>query len=209
DPNPPRIGALIYQSDGKPIDLRFCPAAEIPLGQWSHFAFTGDGSTATLWVNGYNVCSTPYDGTIKINMGNQDGLRISSIFPEFSYQGLIDDIKLHLKPRDAVYMGTRVQKIPIELASPADGYQNAAPNQTLQWYPGKGPFNYQYELSLKQLPAGDWIHLTTTTNHQYQCSGLLPNTQYQWRITPIRNGVPTPSQSEIWTFKTLTSDNYD
>jgi len=202
EPNPPRIGALFYQADGQPIDLRYRPDAQIPLDQWSHIACTGDGQIATLWVNGFDVCSAPYDGTIKINLDNKDGLRISSIFPEYSYQGLLDEIILSAEPRDADYMRAQALRIPIELVSPSDGFQHAVTDHPLRWKSGLGPFIYEYEVWLKQLPAGEWTMQTTTTDLEYRCSGLLPDTEYQWYIKPICDVIPAPTESEKWTFKT-------
>ncbi|MFC1782506.1 LamG-like jellyroll fold domain-containing protein [Planctomycetota bacterium] len=202
DKNPYRIGASFSQKDEYIIQI-YPPVypqveAEIGVGEWSHIAFTGDGYTIKQWINGFEVASEPYDGTLQDSLNNVDGLRISSEFGKYSFTGLIDEIKISLLPKGAGYMKSRVLLIPLELVIPYDGFQYAALNHLLRWERIKGPIkNPQYEVYLGT-DAGD-LPLAGTTGELFYTPSLDYDTTYYWYVKPIPGGT----QSATWTFKTL------
>jgi hypothetical protein len=81
----------------------------LPLNTWSHLAATYDGVTLRLYVNGAQVSSHPYTGSIVTSTG---ALRIAGNSAGEFFRGLIDEIRIYnraLSPSEILIdMNTRV-----------------------------------------------------------------------------------------------------
>jgi len=92
----------------------------VEAGRWHHLAATADPSdtdgganpngTVRLWVDGQNVASTGYDGTIG-NSSNR--LFLGSTPTEFPFVGLLDDVRIYDgEAKDESYMQGRAALMP-------------------------------------------------------------------------------------------------
>jgi len=175
--------------------------AQITEDDWTHFAYTGDSRNITLWINGFKITSKPYDGTLNIHLIFPFGMRLSSIFDDRSFQGLMDEVKINLTPFDQEYMKSRVLLIPIRLLAPFNGLPNVGLGQVLRWDRIKGPFrDIEYEVYLGE-DAGNLPLVATTSGLVYKPT-LDYDTTYYWCVKPIPQGTP----SEIRSFKTTSAD---
>jgi len=205
DINPYQFGMYHFQSNGNIVSYRYgandgYDELLTPANEWSHVALTADAFYVTLWCNGFEVRSFPYDGTVKIDLESDDGLRISSIFYNRSYVGLLDEFAVNLEAKDAAYMQTQAKRLPIALKFPENGYQYASTDTLLKWAPGKGPFAFDYEVWLDDNKVATITDGSTT----YAPDSLLPDTEYKWQIRPIVDGTPNAAgNSEEFTFRTL------
>ncbi|MCP4712816.1 MAG: LamG domain-containing protein, partial [Planctomycetes bacterium] len=216
DPGAYQWGGYFYQSNGSVNNFRYAASARgydeawTPPDEWHHVAVTADAFFITMWCNGYELESLPYDGTIKIKLDADDGMRISSIFYNRSFIGLVDEIAINLEAKDASHFRTQALKLPLELKYPEDGYQYALTTAMLKWAPGKGPFTFDYEVWISET-GSPLVKVTTITDGStsYAPDFLVGNTEYQWKIIPIvDSGAETGTDSKVFTFKTL-PDGYD
>ena len=78
---------------------RWATGPTLPLNTWSHVAGTYDGLTVRLFVNGLQVGSTAYTGTIGTSTGV---LRIggNSMWGEF-FQGRLDELRIYSRALSA------------------------------------------------------------------------------------------------------------
>jgi len=84
-----RAGTLLNNDSVNAVS----PAQAINLGAWQHLATTFDGSDLRLFINGVEVASTPFTGTITQEMSP---LWIGQRFdPRFLYAGLIDEVRIY------------------------------------------------------------------------------------------------------------------
>ena len=210
------FGSNMFQSDGNAVTRgpvqdqgmrygfsRLNYEVITPPNQWSHVAVVGDGFNTTMWVNGTAAWVEGYDGTLASALLSKDGLRLGSEFGNRGFNGLLDDVRINLMPQYAPYFKAKTMMIPIELVSPADGVEYASVDTVLKWLPGKGSFNYDYEVYLRDLTGGGTMtHIDTVSDTTYDPSGvneLVPDNEYKWYIKPIPDGTA----SARWTFKTL------
>jgi hypothetical protein len=209
DPGRYEFGGNFWMSNGNLVGMRYAASARgmaeawTPPGEWHHVGVTADAFYITTWVNGHEIETRPYDGTVAIKLDADDGMRISSIFYDRSFEGLIDDIRINLEPKGADYFRTQARRLPLELKHPEHNYQFATTDTVLKWAPGKGPFNFVYEVWLSK-SSETIVKVATITDGSttYAPDSLLPNTEYKWEIHPIADGTPT-ANSPRFKFRTL------
>ena len=90
--------AATFKAKGAPLQERIyaTPSQDVAAGEWNHVAFTRDGSTGTLYLNGEEVASRD-DLTIDMtdvgptanNWLGRNG------FPDPAYDGLMDDVRVY------------------------------------------------------------------------------------------------------------------
>ena len=83
---------------------RVAEGATLPTNTWSHLAGTYDGTTLRLYVNGVQVASAAYSGTIGTSSGP---LRIggNSLWGEY-FQGAIDEVRIYNRALTALEIQT-------------------------------------------------------------------------------------------------------
>ena len=223
----PAFGINAIQSNGLAFDMRwgyqnYSYETRVPFDTWNHVAWTGDGYYITIWVNGDDVFTQPYDGTIAFSLtrpdGNvaDDGVRISSTQPERCFAGALDSIMINLQAKRHDYFKDRVMLIPILLAYPENDFEYTSTETILKWLAGKGPFNYNYTIMVskwadKENPLLYWWELGETTDitYQVQPGQLEPDTLYRWYVKTEVDGVPqSDNESDKRWFYTL-PDGYE
>ena len=88
-----------------------------------------------------------------------------------------------------------------QLKIPVDEAVNQMPDVTLSWYAVTGSLNLQYQLQVDTSMNFDsplLIDHNQTLITGFQCSNLLFNTTYYWRVRAI-DGATSP-WSEVWSF---------
>ena len=212
DPGAYQWGGNFYQSNGTLRGFRYAASgrgydeAWVPPDEWHHVGVTADAFYITMWCNGHELESEAYDGTIKVDLEqSEDGMRISSIFYDRSYEGLLDELAINLEAKDASHFRAQALRLPLALKYPEDGFQFASTSSVLKWAPGKGPFTFDYEVWISETGSA-LAKVTTITDGSttYAPDFLLPDTEYQWQIRQIVDaGAETGTDSEVFTFKTM------
>ena len=95
---------------------RVAEGATLPTNTWSHLAGTYDGTTLRLYVNGVQVASAAYSGTIGTSSGP---LRIggNSLWGEY-FQGAIDEVRIYNRALTALEIQTDMN-LPVSAVDPS------------------------------------------------------------------------------------------
>ena len=89
-----------------------CDPAPLPINTWTHLTLTSDGSTLTLFQNGFAIATTPATETLLPSPGN---LQIgASQFGEY-FQGLIDEIQIYNKALSGAEIQAVYRQIAVNL----------------------------------------------------------------------------------------------
>ena len=108
-----------YCGDGSPLggfaeitNNTVCHLPPLPMNSWTHLAVTSDGSTLTLYRNGFAVATSPATETLLPANGS---LQIgASQFGEH-FQGLIDEIQIYNKALSAAEIQTIYKQLAVNL----------------------------------------------------------------------------------------------
>ncbi|MCP4712497.1 MAG: LamG domain-containing protein, partial [Planctomycetes bacterium] len=206
DPGPYEFGGNFYQANGILVGAFRYGASNrgwgeywTPPGEWHHVGVTADSINITTWVNGHKIESFPYDGTIRKKLDADDGLRISSVFYNRSFSGLMDEVVFSVLPKGTGYMRSQALKLPLGLAEPGDGAEFVSVDQPLRWKRIKGPFlDTQYEVYMGTAESGPEMELVATTSDLSFKPTLVNSTEYSWYVKPI----PVGKASEVRSFRT-------
>ena len=90
----------------------------------------------------------------------------------------------------------------LTLVSPTDGLQGALPPYTLSWNADANADNYLVEVAT-DAAFGTIIDTATVTTTTYDPTGIVDDTTYYWRVSPI-NACATGAASTVWSFTTNT-----
>ncbi len=96
------------QSNGAAVNA---DGGKLSAGQWYHIAATADPTDGMIrtWLNGVNVASTAYDGTIA---NDSNRLFLGSTPGGHHFGGLIDEVQIYDgEAKDAAYMQQRVAQV--------------------------------------------------------------------------------------------------
>jgi hypothetical protein len=87
----------------------------LPVGQWSHLAFTWDGANIRLWVNAVNVATTAAAGSLS---PTTLPLQIcgSTIFGEFGHIR-VDDLRIYGRPLSQTELAADMNR-PVTVTNP-------------------------------------------------------------------------------------------
>jgi hypothetical protein len=70
--------------------------SSLPLNAWSHLAFTYDGATARLYVDGVEVVTAPRTGALQTAGGGASAVRIGNNVPYLeNFLGRIDEVRIY------------------------------------------------------------------------------------------------------------------
>jgi hydrogenase maturation factor HypE len=85
-------------------DVGLAGTSAVPLSAWTHLAWTYDGTTLRMFVNGVQVSSRAVSGAVAATAG---ALRIggNSIWGEY-FRGQIDEVRIYNRPLTAAEIQT-------------------------------------------------------------------------------------------------------
>jgi glucose/arabinose dehydrogenase/fibronectin type 3 domain-containing protein len=200
-------GALVPAAGGTfngALDYFYAPSA-IPANAWTHLAFTYDGSTMRLYVNGAEVNSKARTGTVQATATGAGPVRIGNNVPYVeNFLGRVDDLRMYdlaLTPAQivadmnaAVVAGpdTTPPTAPASLGATAD----SATQITLAWSAstdsgGSGLASYAIERCTGATCA-NFVEIATRTTTSFVDTGLVAATAYRYRVR-ARDGAGNPS----------------
>ena len=199
-----QISLDIEQSNGTVIGPIEDPTP-LSLSTWHLIAFSADGSTATLYVDGTSVASASYDGTLHAG-GNYIGIgaKLSDTgSPDPStpgyFDGIIDDVHIFDRGLSSDEIAAMMDALPNQVSGlEASGtYQSGF---DLSWDANPvGDAVTDYEVEYSNDDGDSWATIDTgATGTSYTVSSLPPG-DYLFKVfavNAIGNG-PASSQQEV------------
>ncbi|MHC4556237.1 MAG: LamG domain-containing protein [Planctomycetota bacterium] len=154
--------------------------------RWHHVAATADGTNITVWLDGEQVGTVAYDGTIR---SGADNFSVGSFAakPSWCFCGLIDEVKVHNVAYDQAYMQERTALIAaheVSNISPAIGANDVETTAVLTWDPPTAVSNPNYIVYLSTDPAfpdGPVSYGQTETSYDPD-PDLDSATTYYWAV---------------------------
>ena len=161
---------------------------QVPLNAWSHIAFTYDGDSIRVYINGrkLNELSFPSSRigssaasapvTIGHGIGNSQNFFDGKMDNVVVYNRALSDTEI------SVLAHTFYILLPPRLESPADqqeGVQNAT---SLTWDKQSGAASYRVEVSLDNHFTKPLLMDTTVTDTAVSLPALKSQTTYYWRV---------------------------
>ena len=221
-----RPGGVVYglygdQAGGRPLgqidvggERNAVGSAALPLNAWSHLATTFDGSTVRLFVNGVQVGSLPFSGSMPASTGSFR-LGGNGVWGEW-FAGLIDEVRVYNRALSAseiqqdmqTPVGGSAPPPPPPPPPPADTTSPSAPSgltastavgsATLSWTAstdnvGVARYNVHRSTTAGFTPAAA-NRIGQPTGTSYTDSGLAGGTYY-YRVTAEDAAGNTSSSS--------------
>jgi hypothetical protein len=165
--------------------------ASNPLNTWTHVAFTYDGTTLRLYVNGVQVSTKPASGPIETN---SNALRIGGNVPYGEYfTGRIDEVRVYNRALTPAEIQTDVNA-PIE-ASKSDTTSPTAPAALTATAAGMSQINLSWPASTDNTgvtsyrvercqgtSCTNFAQVATPATNSLTDAGLLAGTTYKYRV---------------------------
>ncbi len=210
------LDVYISQSDGTAIEVNH--GELFPLDDWHHCAFTADGSKVKLYLDGEEVASGAYDGTLKTSFPylaigakpNESGTVVSG----WGYwDGFMDDVRIYSVGLTAGEIQQVMKFEPHPLAkapNPEDGSMVDHTSTTLTWRAGDLAASHAVYLSdnFEDVNEGLVEPVTTTENSLKvgttapYAAGLTPGQTYYWRVDEVNEAhSDSPWTGNIWSFQ--------
>ena len=187
------------------------PAPAPPVGEWQHVAFTHDGTTATMYINGANV------GTSAIALGTGTeaaivigALNFQSADADAPFNGTVDEVKIFnhaLSEAEVQQAMLATSKVRAFSPKPKDKVEDVIRDVILSWKPGEFADKHNVYLGtvlddVNNADAGSSLLVGPAQDANSYNPGRLEFDQtYYWRIDEV-NAPPdlTVYKGDTWSF---------
>jgi fibronectin type 3 domain-containing protein len=152
---------------------------------WTHLAATYDGSTVALYVNGVQVSSHAFSGSI---VTSTNALQIGGdTFYGQWFSGLIDQVRVYNAPLSASQiltdMNTSVDNTPPTAPSNLQATPVSSAKINLSWAAATDDESVSSYILYRQNPGSStFTQIATTTGTVYSDSGLSPTSTYTYQV---------------------------
>jgi hypothetical protein len=173
----------------------------MPKNEWVHLAWTFDGKTARLYLNGVDEVG-PKTLTIGPNVAapvllgvDYDGGRV--------FHGMFDEVQLHDRALTADEIAAicpppRIAKDP----DPADGFVGLT-TPLFRWKAGyEAALHEVYLGTTPDLGPADLVQPRSPSLLYYHQPLLQPGVKYYWRVDEIEGDMMTVNTGNVWSFVT-------
>jgi len=191
------------------------PAPAPPVGEWQHVAFTHDGTTATMYING------AYVGTSAIALGTGTGaaivigaLNFQSAEADAPFNGTVDEVYIFDTALSAAEVGKVMQGAFANLywsknPNPPDTATDVHRDTTLSWIAGKDAVSHDVYFgtdfdNVNYASRADTREVLLSQGQgetAFTPTGLVYDQTYYWRVDEVNSVNPAnPTKGDIWSF---------
>jgi len=195
---------LIFDENGN--QNRIVGSQQAPLNTWSHIAYTYDGSTIRVYMNGQQTGELAFaarrigrtDVVMNPTLGKGIGLN------QHYFDGVIDEVFVYnrrLANAELALLARYQGLVAPALQSPSDGETVATRTPLLSWLRVPGAATYRLQLSLNPAFSSFVFQDSTLTSASVTAPLLALDTTYYWRMRTT-NGPITSDWSSVIRFRT-------
>jgi hypothetical protein len=199
-----QAAGLIFDENGN--QNRTSSSQQAPLNTWSHIAFTYDGSTIRVYMNGQQTGQLAFAASRigNINVARNPTLGKGIGNNQHYFDGAIDEVFIYnrrLSDAELAILAQRQGLVPPALQSPGDGDTVVTRTPLLNWLAVPDAEKYHLQLSLNPGFSSFVFQDSTLMATSVKAPLLALDTTYYWRMRAM-SGPMRSDWSSVKSFRT-------